>query len=274
MANSPLLLCPTYKKRTKDGTIDFDTDTIKVALLDNSFEIIIARQNSTAYSVGDFYKDTANYYRCVKAGTSNATPPTLTTDLTAFADGTAIFQDVGTSQFTGLGFIDIWGRTNSTVVQEGQMYTPTTANGHWYQVTVAGTTNASEPTYKTDGTTFTDGTATIQDMGLYSKRPKYVPDPSFSVFADVSANEISGTGYTAGGQDLANITISDSGVLDADDVTWLTATIAALYMVVYRSGTVNTLTDPLIAFSRLGDSQVSSTNTDFLIRWNTQGIID
>lgn len=273
MANSPLFKVPTLKQRTKDGTVDFDTDTIKVALLDNTFEIITARANSTAYALGDFYKNSNNYYRCIKAGTSDASPPTFTTNLTAFADGTAIFQDVGTSQFTNLGLTSIWARTNSTAILEGQMYIPTTANGHWYVATVAGTTAASEPTYKTDGTTFSDGTATMQDMGLYTERPKYVPDSSFSVFADVSATEISGTGYTAGGQALANPTVSAAGVFDADDVIWTNSTITALYAVIYRTGTVNSLTDPLLMFSRLGDSQVSSTNTDFLIRWNTEGIL-
>lgn len=43
---------------------------------------------------------------------------------------------------------------------------PTTANGHYYKVTVAGTTSSAEPTnWKLDGTTNTSGTVTFTDMG-------------------------------------------------------------------------------------------------------------
>ena len=40
------------------------------------------------------------------------------------------------------------------------------ANDHWYMAVVAGTTDAAEPTFPTDGTTVVDGTVTWQDMGL------------------------------------------------------------------------------------------------------------
>lgn len=43
---------------------------------------------------------------------------------------------------------------------------PTVANQHYYKCTVAGTSGTTEPTWPTNGTTVTDGTATWQDMGL------------------------------------------------------------------------------------------------------------
>ena len=47
-------------------------------------------------------------------------------------------------------------------------------------------------------------------------------------FADVSANQITGTGYTAGGETLANQAVAqddtnDRATLDADDVSWTSA---------------------------------------------------
>ncbi len=57
-------------------------------------------------------------------------------------------------------------RANSTAYLVGDVYVPDTPNNHYYKVTVAGTSGASVPTFTTDGTTFTDGTATVQDMGL------------------------------------------------------------------------------------------------------------
>ena len=51
----------------------------------------------------------------------------------------------------------------------GAVLRPLTPNGHWYMVTVAGTTAGSEPTYPTNGSTVVSGTATLRDMG-YAER--------------------------------------------------------------------------------------------------------
>ena len=57
-------------------------------------------------------------------------------------------------------------------------------------------------------------------------------------WASVSANEISGTGYSAGGQSLANQAVTqddvdDEGVFDADDVEWTGASFTAYHAVNY-----------------------------------------
>lgn len=57
-------------------------------------------------------------------------------------------------------------RANSTAYAVGDLYVPATPNTHVYKVTVAGTSAASPPSFTTDGTTFADGTATVQDIGL------------------------------------------------------------------------------------------------------------
>lgn len=60
---------------------------------------------------------------------------------------------------------DASARANSTAYVVGDFYEPATPNDHFYVCTVAGTSAGSPPTFKTDGTTFADGTATFQDLG-------------------------------------------------------------------------------------------------------------
>ena len=94
------------------------------------------------------------------------------------------------------------------------------------------------------------------------------------VFSDVSANEVTGAGYTAGGQTIANkaVTTDDSGslgVFDADDLTWPSSTITARYAAVYDE----TAGNRLICLIDFGESYASS-NDNFTIRWNAAGIVN
>jgi len=92
---------------------------------------------------------------------------------------------------------------------------------------------------------------------------------------DVSSNEVSGTGYTAGGATLASKTVTyDSATnvtkFDAADVSWTSSTITARYAVVYLdTGTAST--SPLIAYVDFGSDQSSSSGT-FQIVWDSAGI--
>jgi hypothetical protein len=61
---------------------------------------------------------------------------------------------------------DAASRANSTAYTVGQFYKPATPNSHFYVCTVAGTSAGSPPSFTTDGTTFTDGTATFRNVGL------------------------------------------------------------------------------------------------------------
>jgi hypothetical protein len=105
----------------------------------------------------------------------------------------------------------------------------------------------------------------------------YTPDQdAHDYFNDVSANEVSGTGYTAGGATLASKTITyDSGsnviTLDAADTTWSSSTITARYAVVYGS-TGTSSTSPLIGYVDFGSDQ-SSSNGNFTITWDATGIV-
>jgi hypothetical protein len=105
----------------------------------------------------------------------------------------------------------------------------------------------------------------------------YTPDQdAHDYFNDVSTYEVSGTGYTAGGNTLASKTATyDAGtnviVLDAADTTWSSSTITARYAVVYDS-TGTTSTSALIGYVDFGSDQ-SSTNGNFTITWDATGIV-
>jgi len=92
-----------------------------------------------------------------------------------------------------------------------------------------------------------------------------------NVIGDVSANEISGTGYTAGGAELANkaVTQATTTKWDADDVAWSNATFTADHAVIYDDTVV---TDDLICSIDFGGAKTVSAGT-FTIQWNADGII-
>jgi len=90
-------------------------------------------------------------------------------------------------------------------------------------------------------------------------------------------NEVSGTGYTAGGATLANKAVTadntnDRGVFDADDVSWTTSTITARYAVLYKSRGGASSADELIMYLDFSTDYTSTAGT-FLITWNASGIL-
>lgn len=57
-----------------------------------------------------------------------------------------------------------------------------------------------------------------------------------------TSNEVSGTGYTAGGVTLANVAVTADGtgvILDADDAIWDNSTITARGALIYNSSKAN-----------------------------------
>lgn len=90
-------------------------------------------------------------------------------------------------------------------------------------------------------------------------------------------NEVSGTGYTAGGATLANKAVTadntnDRGVFDADDVSWTTSTITARGAVLYKSRGGASSADELIMYLDFSTDYTSTAGT-FLITWNASGIL-
>lgn len=106
----------------------------------------------------------------------------------------------------------------------------------------------------------------------------YTPDQDVHNYLDdVVANEVSGTGYTAGGNTLANKTNTYNSAtnvitLDADDTTWSSSTITARYAVIYDATPATNATKPLIGYVDFGSDQ-SSSNGNFTITWDATGIV-
>lgn len=94
---------------------------------------------------------------------------------------------------------------------------------------------------------------------------------------DISSDEVSGTGYSSGGETLANRTVTqddtdDEGVFDADDVTWTTATFTARYAVLVKwTGTPGT--SNLIGYWDFGGDK-SPAGVDFTVQFAAEGIIN
>ena len=87
--------------------------------------------------------------------------------------------------------------------------------------------------------------------------------------------EVSGTGYTAGGELLANMSISRDDVndwskFDADDVTWGSSTLTARGAIVYLD-TGTPATSTLIAYVDFVTDKSSSAG-DFIIQWHSDGV--
>ncbi|AXQ69160.1 hypothetical protein HOU02_gp136 [Caulobacter phage CcrBL9] len=99
----------------------------------------------------------------------------------------------------------------------------------------------------------------------------YTPNKDTHTRKNQVTNEVTGTGYTAGGQASA-VTITSDTTNDREDlsfatVTWTSATITARAAVIYKdTGTAST--SPLVAYVDFG-SDVSSTNANFAVSFSS-----
>lgn len=104
----------------------------------------------------------------------------------------------------------------------------------------------------------------------------YIADiDNHTKFSDVTG-EVVGAGYTQSGSILAAVTLltdntNDRVVLDASDVSWTSSSITSNAAILYKAGATPE-TSPLIAYIDFG-SDKSSSNGDFIIQWNMNGII-
>jgi hypothetical protein len=94
-------------------------------------------------------------------------------------------------------------------------------------------------------------------------------------FNDIT-NEVTGTGYTAGGATLASKTVTytagtNTTTFDAADVSWTSSTITARYAIIYVDTAGAASTDPLIGYVDFGEN-VSSSSGTFSITWDAAGI--
>ncbi len=104
----------------------------------------------------------------------------------------------------------------------------------------------------------------------------YTPDQDAHDFFNDVTNEVSGTGYTAGGATLGSKSVTYTGatnvfMFDAADPTWTTSTITARTAVVYDAQTGVASTSPLICYFQ-SDADVSTTAGTFTVQFATAGI--
>jgi len=108
----------------------------------------------------------------------------------------------------------------------------------------------------------------------------YSPDIDTHTQYSHITNQVTGTGYTAGGATLANKSVTvdttnDRAKFDADDTTWTSASVTARGAIIYKyvdnAGSPDD-TSPLICYKDFG-ADVTSTNADFTIKWHADGIL-
>jgi hypothetical protein len=104
----------------------------------------------------------------------------------------------------------------------------------------------------------------------------YTPDQDAHTKRSDITNEVSGTGYTAGGAALANKSVTqdntdNEGVFDADDVQWASASITARGAVLYKSRGGAASADELLFYLDFGADKTASGG-NFDLQWNAEGI--
>jgi hypothetical protein len=120
--------------------------------------------------------------------------------------------------------------------------------------------------YIGDGTIDLDG----HTFKLMLCTSSYTPSSTHTQKSQVT-NEVSGTGYTAGGATLQNVSWNRSGgtvTFDADNVTWANSTITARYGIIYDDDATN---DELCVCLDFGEDKTSS-NGNFTVNFHASGI--
>jgi enterochelin esterase-like enzyme len=104
----------------------------------------------------------------------------------------------------------------------------------------------------------------------------YTPNLDTHRYKSSVTNEVTGTGYTAGGLTLSGRSITyssvtDSVTMDADDALWSSSVLTARRAIVYRD-TGTAATSPLLFVVDFGED-VSSSGGPFLIEWDAAGLL-
>lgn len=106
----------------------------------------------------------------------------------------------------------------------------------------------------------------------------YTPNKDDDFFSTPQASELSGTGYTAGGETLGTKAVNlddanDRIEFDTANVTWsaINAGTAAGAVIYFDSGVAST--SPLIAYIDQGGFPVVTNGGDLTISWNAEGIV-
>ena len=111
---------------------------------------------------------------------------------------------------------------------------------------------------------FTTGTGNTFKLALYDNSASFTA----ATTAYTATNEVSGTGYSAGGGSLTNVTPTSSSTtafIDFADLTFSTATITARGALIYNSSAAG---DPAVCILDFGADK-TSTAGDFTIVFPT-----
>ncbi len=116
---------------------------------------------------------------------------------------------------------------------------------------------------------FTNATGNTFKIALYDNNASFTA----ATTAYTATDEVSGTGYTATGETLTNVTPTSSGTTaftDFADVTWSSATITARGALIYNDTAAG---DPSVVVLDFG-SDKSSSSGDFQIIFPTADATD
>ena len=115
------------------------------------------------------------------------------------------------------------------------------------------------------GTTTTTGTGNTFKIALYTSSATLAA----STTAYATTNEVSGTGYTAGGNTLTNVDPTTSGttaLTDFADTTWSSASITARGALIYNCSTTAGSANRAVCALDFGADK-TSTSGDFVIQF-------
>jgi hypothetical protein len=115
------------------------------------------------------------------------------------------------------------------------------------------------------GTTTTTGTGNTFKIALFTSSATL----SASTTAYATTNEVSGTGYSAGGNTLTNVDPTTSGttaLTDFADTTWSSASITARGALIYNSSTTAGSANRAVCALDFGADK-TSTSGDFVIQF-------
>lgn len=104
----------------------------------------------------------------------------------------------------------------------------------------------------------------------------YTPDQDAHQYKSSVTNEITGTGYTAGGATLGSAAATYTGgtnvfSLAGATVTWSGSTLTARYAVIYNSTPGTDATRPVVSYVDFG-ADVATTSGTLTITWDAAGI--
>jgi hypothetical protein len=105
----------------------------------------------------------------------------------------------------------------------------------------------------------------------------YAPNQDTHTFFSDTTNEITGTGYTAGGVALSGKSVSydtttNETRLLASNAQWTGATFTAAFAVVYVDTAGASTTDPLLGWVDFGGNETVTSGT-FTIQWDATGVL-